>query len=99
MCGTVAGMQTTDAAALAAIDGARARVGRMMAELSDVRRRAGHVDDDTRWSARAADRYRARLEQWRDALRTAAAELEVLDGELHVLAIRIEASLAAAATS
>ncbi len=84
-------MQFSDAAAQAALGEARARVRRMSADLADLRRRAGTLDDDTRWSALSAQQYRRRLTEWREALTARAAELDALDDELRLAAARVQA--------
>ncbi len=92
-------MQSSDAAALAALDAARSRVRRIAAELSDARRRAATLDDDTRWTARAADEYRSKLAAWREGLASRAAELDVLDDDLRDACARLEAKMAAEAAA
>lgn len=86
------GMETTDAAALAALDDLRARLGGVAERVADVQHRGATLADETAWRSRAAEDYRAMLSEWRMRLVAARLVADALDGELSSARARIVAT-------
>lgn len=66
----------------AALAFARDRLSHAAADVDDIRARARALTAATAWDARAADAYRAALEEWAERLDGLAVGIGLCDGEL-----------------